>query len=195
MRWLDSARGRRATGLGYVGGPSGGVAFGIRNFWQSHPAQLDIRGAASETATVTMWLWAPDAPPMDLRFYHDGMGQDTYEKQLEGPEYHVRGLRAGLRHAARRRAHQRDELWMLPSTPTRERFAAARGSAAHAAVIVARRRPLHEAGVFGDTFSLPDRNATPEHAQHRSSNWTGCSISTSGSASSTAGTASGTTAT
>jgi len=30
--WLDSARGTRASGLGYVGGPTGGIAFGIRNF-------------------------------------------------------------------------------------------------------------------------------------------------------------------
>ena len=36
--WLDSAQGQRAGGLGYVGTPAGGVAFGLRNFWQSHPA-------------------------------------------------------------------------------------------------------------------------------------------------------------
>ena len=73
--WLDADRGRRAPGLGYLGTPSGGVAFGIRNFWQSHPAQLDIRHATGDTADVTLWMWAPCSPPMDLRFYHDGMGQ------------------------------------------------------------------------------------------------------------------------
>ena len=31
-----------------------------------------------------MWMWSPDAPAMDLRFYHDGMGQDTHEKQYDG---------------------------------------------------------------------------------------------------------------
>ena len=82
--WLDAGQGHRASGLGYVGGPSGGIAFGIRNFWQSHPAQLDIRHAHEDQAEVTMWVWAPDATPMDLRFYHDGLGQDTYEKQLKG---------------------------------------------------------------------------------------------------------------
>ncbi len=50
--WLDSGQGHRASGLGYVGGPSGGIAFGIRNFWQSHPAQLDIRSRAGR-------LWRP----------------------------------------------------------------------------------------------------------------------------------------
>jgi hypothetical protein len=41
--WLDAGRGGRAAGLGFVGGPQGGVAFGIRNFWQSYPAQLDAQ--------------------------------------------------------------------------------------------------------------------------------------------------------
>ena len=38
------------------------VAFGIRNFWQSHPAQLDIRGADGDAATMTLWVWSPEAP-------------------------------------------------------------------------------------------------------------------------------------
>lgn len=33
-----------------------------------------------------MWLWSPEAEPMDLRFYHDGLGQDTYAEQLDGLE-------------------------------------------------------------------------------------------------------------
>src|SRR5690606_26179360 len=41
--WLASALGRRAAGSGYVGGASGGLVFGIRNFWQSFPTQIDIR--------------------------------------------------------------------------------------------------------------------------------------------------------
>ena len=44
--WLDSAASGRAPAASDTSaGPTGGVAFGIRNFWQSHPAQLDIRGA------------------------------------------------------------------------------------------------------------------------------------------------------
>jgi hypothetical protein len=30
--WLDAGQGHRASGLGFVGGPSGGIAFGLRNF-------------------------------------------------------------------------------------------------------------------------------------------------------------------
>lgn len=80
--WIQVDSGRRASGLGYVGGVSGGFAFGMRDFWQLHPTQFDIRGAAGESAEVTVWLWSPDATPMDLRFYHDGMGQDTFQYGL-----------------------------------------------------------------------------------------------------------------
>ncbi|MEO6993839.1 MAG: Tat pathway signal sequence domain protein, partial [Lacunisphaera sp.] len=51
--WLGSARGSRAGGLGYVGSPEGGAAFGLRNFWQSNPAQLDIRNATGDNAEIT----------------------------------------------------------------------------------------------------------------------------------------------
>ncbi len=63
---------------------SGGLSFGLRDFWEKFPAQLDIRDAHTDEATVTLWLWSPEAQPMDLRFYHDGMGQDSYAEQLEG---------------------------------------------------------------------------------------------------------------
>ena len=84
--WVPSDTGTRAGGLGYLGGPGGGFAFGLRNFWQLHPTQLDIRGAAGSAAQVTVWLWSPDATPMDLRFYHDGLAEDTFAKQLDALE-------------------------------------------------------------------------------------------------------------
>ncbi|MET7656710.1 Tat pathway signal sequence domain protein, partial [Streptomyces sp. NPDC005486] len=82
--WIGAGGGKRASGFGYVGGTSGGFSFGLRDFWEKHPAQLDIRDAHTDEAEVTLWLWSPEAQPMDLRFYHDGMGQDTFPEQLEG---------------------------------------------------------------------------------------------------------------
>ncbi len=78
--WIPADQGFRSSGAGYVGGASGGVAFGMRDFWRLHPTQLDIRHAATETSEVTLWMWSPESEPMDIRFYHDGMGQD-----IEGP--------------------------------------------------------------------------------------------------------------
>ncbi|SMO34414.1 Tat pathway signal sequence domain protein [Gracilimonas mengyeensis] len=75
--WIPSAHGGRSSGAAYIGGASGGVAFGMRDFWKLHPTQIDIRNAIDDKAEVMIWMWSPDAQPMDIRFYHDGMGQDV----------------------------------------------------------------------------------------------------------------------
>lgn len=169
--WLDSSRGRRASGLGYIGGPSGGVAFGIRNFWESHPAQLDIRNARTKQAQVTMWLWAPDAPPMDLRFYHDGLGQDTHEKQLEGLNITYEDYEPGFGTPVGVARTSEMRLWMLEATPARERFARLAEAVRTPAVMVAVPQTLHQAGVFGRTFSLPDRAAAKQARIEEQLNW------------------------
>ena len=76
----------QSPGYGYVGGASGGLGFGLRDFWKLHPTRLDIRNAATDLATATVWMWSPSAPAMDVRYWHDGMDQDTYAEQLEGLE-------------------------------------------------------------------------------------------------------------
>jgi hypothetical protein len=162
--WLDADRGRRAAGLGYVGGPSGGVAFGIRNSWQSHPAQLDVRNAADELAQVTLWVWAPLASPMDLRFYHDGLGQETFERQLEGLNITYEDYEPGFGTPLGVARTSELMLWMLAATPERKRFAGLGDALRAPAVMVATPQTLHEAGVFGGTFAPPVRN-TPQHAQ------------------------------
>jgi hypothetical protein len=161
--WLDCGRGARAAGLGFVGGPDGGIAFGIRNFWQSHPAQLDIRAAHSETASVTMWLWAQEATPMDLRFYHDGLGQDTYGKQRQGLEITYEDYEPGFGTAVGVARTSELMLWVLPATPARERFAALADALRAPAVIVPTPQTSLESGVFGHSFSLP-RQTPAEHA-------------------------------
>ncbi|KAG6864674.1 hypothetical protein C0991_007949 [Blastosporella zonata] len=62
--------GTRASGLGCVGGATGGsVVFGLQDFWQGAPRGLDIRDASTDTATVTIWAYSPRAPAMDMRHY------------------------------------------------------------------------------------------------------------------------------
>jgi hypothetical protein len=170
--WLHSGHGKRAAGLGYVGGPSGGVAFGIRNFWQSHPAQLDIRGADQDAATVTLWVWAPDAPPMDLRFYHDGLGQDTYEKQYKGGleityEDYEPGFGTPMGVARTSEMH----LWILPATPARERIPQLAGALSEPAVMAATPQTIVESGVFGHGVSLPAQTAEPHGELEKQLGW------------------------
>jgi hypothetical protein len=162
--WLDAGFGRRASGLGCLGGPSGAIAFGIRNFWQSHPAQLDIRHAEDDLATVTMWVWAPDATPMDLRFYHDGLGMDTHEMQLKGGlEITYEDYEPGFGTPMGVARTSEMLLWILPATPTRQRIADLADALRQPAVMVPTPRTSVDSGVFGRSFSLPSETA-PEHA-------------------------------
>ena len=120
--WIAVDQGKRAPGLGYVGGVSGGLAFGLRDFWQRHPTQLDIRGAQTDEAEVTVWLWSPDAGPMDMRFYHDGMDQDTYPEQLEGLNITYEDYEPGFGTPYGIARTSELTFWALAATPTAERL-------------------------------------------------------------------------
>ncbi|MCH7404366.1 exo-rhamnogalacturonan lyase family protein [Belliella aquatica] len=120
--WLNSAHGQRARGLAAVGGPSGSFAFGVRNFWESFPGQLDIKNAHTDTAEVTAWLWAPNSPAMDLRFYHDGMGQDTYPKQLDALDITYEDYEPGFGTAKGVARTSELNFWALDSTPSHSQF-------------------------------------------------------------------------
>lgn len=82
--WVNIPGGTRSGGLVYLGGATqGGLSLGLRDFWKRYPTGFDVSGAGSEKGQITLWLYSPEAEPLDLRPYHDGMGQDTYEKQLD----------------------------------------------------------------------------------------------------------------
>ncbi len=162
--WLDSARGTRAGGLGYVGTPTGGVAFGLRNFWQSYPAQLDIRGATGAAAEVTVWMWSPESGAMDLRPYHDGMGMDTFDKQYNGGlEITYEDYEPGFNSPEGVARTSELHLWMLAATPARETLNALQRTLEAPPLLVSSPRYLHECGVFGSLWNPMDR-ATPARA-------------------------------
>ncbi|WP_313958482.1 hypothetical protein [Novosphingobium sp. 9] len=115
--WIDVDSAGRAPGLGYIGGASGGVAFGMHDFWQRCPVGLDITDAASDTARFAVWYHAPDAPAMDLRFYHDVMGMETYEKQNLGLDVTYEDYEPGWGDAMGIARTMEFRLWALPATP------------------------------------------------------------------------------
>lgn len=153
--WVQAAYGRRSSCLAYVGTPGGGLALGIRNGWQSYPAQLDIRQAHTEQATLTAWLWAPGAPPMDLRFYHDGMGQDTFNKQLEGLEITYEDYEPGFGTPMGVARTSELQLWALPATPSNQQLAAIADTIQQPALLVAPSTRYTEAGVFASAWYQP----------------------------------------
>ncbi|MBZ5584500.1 MAG: hypothetical protein LAQ30_20265 [Acidobacteriia bacterium] len=149
--WLDAAAGRRASGLVFAGDVSGGLAAGVRNFWQSYPASLEVRQAAGDAADLRVWLWSPDAPPMDLRHY-DTRGHDldtSYEDWQPG---------FSTPHGVARTS----EVTLFPSAgvPPREEAALQAQLAGDPPLLCASPRQIHSAGVFG-IWSLPERS-TPE---------------------------------
>ncbi|WP_416971311.1 Tat pathway signal sequence domain protein [Streptomyces sp. 4F14] len=149
--WIPAAAGQRAAGFGYVGGAGGGLAFGVRDFWQRHPTQLDVRGAATSAAEVTLWLYSPEAQPLDLRFYHDGLGQDTYDKQSDGGleityEDYEPGF--GTPYGIARTSEL--TFWAVEKTPDAPRLAAFAKAVATPPQLAATPQRLHAAGVFGD---------------------------------------------
>ncbi|AEO66495.1 uncharacterized protein THITE_2114624 [Thermothielavioides terrestris NRRL 8126] len=82
--WVDIPGGTKAGGLAYLGSAhTGGLAVGLRHFWERYPTSLDIRDATADVGNITVWLYSPAAEPMDLRPYHDGLGQKTYDDQLD----------------------------------------------------------------------------------------------------------------
>jgi hypothetical protein len=155
--WVTIPSASRSAGYGYLGGVSGGLGFGLRDFWQQYPTRLDIRGAATETATATVWLWSPSAPAMDLRFYHDGLGQDSYPEQLEALEVTYEDYEPGF--ADPRGIARTHELVLrvYPATPETDELAEHTAAMNDPPLLVASPERLHAAGVFGD-WSLVDRS-------------------------------------
>jgi hypothetical protein len=161
--WVATTGGTRSEGFAYLGDVRGGFGIGVRNFWQSHPGQLDVRGAASERGEVTAWLYSPQAQPMDLRFYHDGLGQDDHASQYDGGleityEDHEPGF--GDPHGIAR-THEL-ALFAYDATPPVESLAADVAHVSRPPLLTATPEHLHAVGVFGD-WGLVDRS-TPARA-------------------------------
>ncbi|GAA2286326.1 Tat pathway signal sequence domain protein [Glycomyces scopariae] len=154
--WIDVAQGTRADGLAYLGDTGGGIAVGLNGFWQSHPTGLDVRGADSDAATLTTWLWSPDAEPMDLRFYHDGLGQEDYADQLDALEITYEDYEPGFGTAhGIGRTHELTVTPFAATPPVAELARIARGTALRPQLAPAP-EALHAARVLGD-WDLPDR--------------------------------------
>lgn len=84
--WVGTFSGTRAPGYVFAGDVSGGLGVSLKDFWQTYPVALQIDDACASDAHLTVWMWSPDAEPMDLRHY-DGVAHDleaSYEDVQEG---------------------------------------------------------------------------------------------------------------
>lgn len=145
--FVHAADGKRAPGLVYAGGEAGGLALGLRDFWQKHPRSLEISNLSAETAAVRVWLYSPQAPAMDLRHYDRRSYVQTY---YEGAE-EIRSTPCGIANT--------DELDFFPFSAPAER-AALEDCARflrEPPVLVCTPERYHSKGAFG-VWSLPDRS-------------------------------------
>jgi len=161
--WVGISGGTRSAGFCSLSDTRGGLGVGVKDFWQSHPGQLDIRGAAGSEPTLTAWLYSPEAQPMDLRFYHDGLGQDTFAEQLEGLEITYEDYEPGFGNPTGIARTHELTLFAYEATPSAETLAKDAASASTPALLQATPEYLHSVGVFGDW--APVDRSTPARAR------------------------------
>ena len=146
--WIPAAAGNRASGLVFAGDVSGGLALAVKNFWQSHPASLEVLNATSEAAEVRAWLWSPDAAAMDLRHY------DTKNHGLEAS---YEDVQPGFSTAHGIGRTSELTLYAGPAVPAKEETARQARMTAEPPLLVCAPEHYHAVSAFG-IWSLPDRS-------------------------------------
>lgn len=151
--WIGTFSGNRSNGYAFVGDVSGGMGICMHDFWQSYPSSIEITDTKKTTATLTAWLWSPEAEPMDLRHY-DNVAHDlnaSYEDVQEGLSTPYGIARTTT-------------LTLIPQEGYRGKsdFAKRAQSFDIPALLMATPSYLHEQQAFG-IWSLPDRS-TPFRA-------------------------------
>lgn len=150
--WVKATEGKRAGGLGYVGGERGGLAAGLKDFWQKSPSGMEIHAATENEARLVVWLWSPDAEAMDLRHYDT---KTHVESAYEGAE-ELRATPYGIANTSELM------IWGTGGTPDFAQLRCMAEETAAPARLVCDPAYYHEAGAFG-IWSLPDRS-TPAKA-------------------------------
>ncbi len=148
--WLDAGAGTRSQGLVFAGDVSGGLAISVRNFWQSFPGALEIRGMKTNTAKIKTWLWSPDGPAMDMRHYdtipngHDLIA--SYEDVQPG-------------HSTPKGIARTSELFLFASSkvPSYNTLNTVNDLSDNPALLTTSPEYIHEVPVFG-VWSLQDRS-------------------------------------
>ncbi|KAJ5107132.1 hypothetical protein N7456_003807 [Penicillium angulare] len=147
--WVKVTGGGRADGSAYVGSAlNGGLAVGMCDFWERYPTQLDLDNLASDQGTVTVWLYSPLAEPLETTPYHDGLGMDTYEKQLEGLNVTYEDFEPGF--ASANGIGRTNQLFLRPftSTPSNEEFSNFSTLVRDPSRLVATSEHMYSAGAF-----------------------------------------------
>ena len=74
--WIGTIEGQRSEGMVTLQTPSP-ISFRLKDFWQSYPSTILVSGMRSDTATVSISLYSPEAEPYSFEHY------DTIAHTLE----------------------------------------------------------------------------------------------------------------
>ncbi len=78
--YIDCLHGNRSEGGAAVGSEAGSVLFAVRDFWETYPSGIQVKGLDTDAAEAFIWLWSPRAEAMDFRHYANrGYNQVCYE--------------------------------------------------------------------------------------------------------------------
>ncbi|KAL1857577.1 hypothetical protein VTK73DRAFT_8031 [Phialemonium thermophilum] len=159
--WVNMPGGTKAGGLVYVGSAArggssssaGGLALGQRHFWERYPTSIDIRGAAGDEGEITLWLYSPAAAPMDLRPYHDGLGEESYDDQLAAMQITYEDWEPGL--ASPYGISRTNEIFLfgLIETPSASRVAQLTRYLREPPLLVASSRYIYDTAALGQYWS------------------------------------------
>ncbi len=147
--WVHVTEGKRSIGGALLGDTSGSIFLGIKDFWQSYPASFQIDHAGEKEGAFTAWLWAPDAPAMDMRHY-DTVAHDlriNYEDWKPGWDspYGV-GHRSTI------------ELRLFDNIPSNDELWAVAEAVQKPVQYTCTPEYFYSVKAFGDYWNLPDES-------------------------------------
>lgn len=145
--WIHAAHGNRAGGLAFVGGEKGGMAVGVRDFWQKHPSSLEINHVSKDEASLKVWLWSPDSQAMDLRHYDTEAHVDSYYEGFD----EVRSTPHGIANTSE------VSLWCFKGIPDAEELLGCVDAVQSPDLLVCEPEYYHKVKAFG-VWSLMDRS-------------------------------------
>jgi hypothetical protein len=146
--WLHFTDGHRAAGLAVLGDVSGGLAVGVKDFWQKTPSSLELLNADAEAGVIRVWLWSPETPAMDLR---------RYDEQPHGLPVSYEDWKPGWGTPLGIANTHELTLRAFAAIPSNEELTAFARAAAAPPILVATPEYYHAQQVFG-RWSLPDRS-------------------------------------
>lgn len=156
--WVKVTAGGRADGTAYVGSASrGGLAVGMSDFWERYPTQLDLDHLTTEEGCITVWLYSPLAEPLDTSPYHDGLGLDTYEKQLQALDVTYEDYEPGF--VSANGIGRTNQIFLKPflQTPLNEDFSSFSSLVREPPRLVAAAEHLKSSGAFHGCWAPDSR--------------------------------------